>query len=193
VEDLKFGNMNRYTASQERNNKKEVRNFLFSLFKDMHLKKIVGLAGPDIQDYINFCKSKGYSEFEIYEIDKLTAMHQLVNMKTTGALHLKLTDIINASPDEKETLYDLDYCGTVKTLIEHIKKFNNRFIMTFSLRGISAKETIKQFFKARKETIKSVITKMHPFKHDVYKTNSGSEYIYVSYKDGSPMCCIVKL
>ncbi len=47
-------------AQPDRRRKKEVRDFLFSLFEDMQLKRIVGLAGPHIQDYIEFCKSKGY-------------------------------------------------------------------------------------------------------------------------------------
>jgi len=68
-------------ANADRKRKKEVRDFLFSFYTDMQLNKIVGLAGPHIQDYINFCKSKGYTEFEIYEKDGLTAMHQLIQLK----------------------------------------------------------------------------------------------------------------
>jgi len=70
-------------ANADRKRKKEVRDFLFSFYTDMQLNKIVGLAGPHIQDYINFCKSKGYTEFEIYEKDGLTAMHQLIQLKDT--------------------------------------------------------------------------------------------------------------
>jgi len=81
-------------ANADRKRKKEVRDFLFSFYTDMQLNKIVGLAGPHIQDYINFCKSKGYTEFEIYEKDGLTAMHQLIQLKDTFARRVPLTETI---------------------------------------------------------------------------------------------------
>ena len=44
--------------------KHAIRDFLFSYFT---FNTIVGLAGPDINDYIKWCKSKGYDIFEIWE------------------------------------------------------------------------------------------------------------------------------
>ena len=39
-------------------NKKVVREFLFSFFK---FKSIIGLAGPNFNDYILWCIAKGFS------------------------------------------------------------------------------------------------------------------------------------
>jgi len=184
--------MNRYvkTLSGEQRRKKEVRHFLFSLFADMELNNIVGLAGPNIRDYIEFCKSKGYTEFEIYEKDGLTAIHQLVHLEE-GGIQLNLKDIIHAVPDKPNTLYDLDFCATVRHLKEHIVKFKERFIMTFAQR-VSKEETISTFFDEREEKILEERTNKHPLKHTEFITNKG-RYIYVSYKDTTPMCCFAKV
>jgi hypothetical protein len=176
-------------ANADRKRKKEVRDFLFSFYTDMQLNKIVGLAGPHIQDYINFCKSKGYTEFEIYEKDGLTAMHQLIQLK--DSVQLKLKDILEANPNEPGTLYDLDYCGTVRYLKEHIAKFQDKFIMTFSQR-IPLQETIDTFFSVRDEKVIKTYVKTSPIKHTEYHTNKG-KYIYAGYRDSSVMCCIAKV
>lgn len=176
-------------ACPDRKRKKEVRDFLFSFFTDMQLNRIVGLAGPQIQDYIEFCKSKGYTEFEIYEKDNLTAIHQLASLKES--VSLKLKDILEANPDDPKTLYDLDYCVTVRHMKEHIAKFKNNFIMTFS-RRVSLAETITTFFGARDERIITSSTKKDPIDHEIFVTDKG-RYVYVPYRDTSQMCCIAKV
>ena len=184
--------MNRYlkTLSREQRRKKEVRDFLFSLFLDMQLNNIVGLAGPNIKDYIEFCKSKGFTEFEIYEKDGLTAMHQLIHLKDEG-IQLNLKDIIHAIPNKPSTLYDLDFCATVRYLKHHIAKFNAPFIMTFCER-IAREETISTFFDVRNETVIEERINTHPLKHIEYITEKG-RYIFASYRDATPMCCFAKV
>lgn len=176
-------------AQADRKKKKEVRNFLFSFYADMQLNKIVGLAGPQIGDYVNFCKSRGYTEFEIYEKDGLTAIHQLVQLK--DRVELKLKDILEANPDQPNALFDLDYCVTVRHMKEHIAKFKNNFIMTFSSR-VSQKETIDTFFSVREEQVIKTYVKTSPLKHTEYHTDKG-RYIHLVYRDTSPMCCIAKI
>lgn len=174
----------------DRKRKREVRDFLFSLFTEMELKKIVGLAGPYIEDYISYCKSKGYTDFEIYEKDSITAIHQLSNLSHEG-VQLKLKDIISANEQEKNTLYDLDFCGTVRYLKDHIAKFKERFIMTFSFR-ISTQETIDTFFSARGETVIEKQENTKPMKYTEFFTDKGI-YVYVTYRDTAPMCCFAKI
>ena len=176
---------------QDANEKKEVREFLFSLFAKRHFSKIVGLAGPDINDYISYCKKWGYNEFEIFETDINVLMKQMMEVKKANAL-LKYGNILDADADRTDVLYDLDYCVTVRHMKEHIKKFTNNFIMTFS-RRIGNEETVKQFFKAKKEKIVSIVTKFSPREYDVYKTEQGNSYIYIKYHDTSSMCCIAKI
>lgn len=174
----------------DRKNKRQVRDFLFSFFVDLQLRKIVGLAGPDIQQYMQYCKSKGFEEFEIYEKDAATVLHQLVNLDDKAVIKFK--NILEANPDEEETLYDCDFCGTIKTHKEHVSKFTDRFIMTFSGRS-SKKDTIKTFFAVRKERIIKERCYESPIPHTIYRTDNGGRYIFTSYYDTSTMYCIAKV
>ena len=177
------------TKKSERTQKKVVRDFLFSFFVDMHLNKIVGLAGPNINDYLEYCKSKGFSEFEIYEIDSLTAIHQLTTLN--DKVTLKMKNILHANPNEDNTLYDLDYCVTVRHMHDHIAKFKNNFIMTFA-RRVPLQETIGTFFSVRNEKVVKTYVYDTPMEHNIYETDQG-RYVYIPYKDTSPMCCFAKI
>lgn len=170
-------------------NKKQVREFLFSLFANKQLNKIVGLAGPDIDDYLQFCKSKGYDEFEIYENHFPTAVEQIRKLRTHKKVNIRFGDILQANPDNDKVLFDLDYCATVRTLTQHISKFNYNFIMTFSRR---VADTIETFFNSRNERILKSVEYESPVQHTVFTTKKG-KYIYVPYYDTSSMCCIAKI
>lgn len=177
---------------KDSSNKKKVREFLFSLFTDLQLKKIVGLAGPDINDYINFCKSKGYDQFEIYENHLPTAFDQIKFLRTKAKLSLSYGNILNADASRSDVLFDLDYCVTAKFMRGHIKKFKNNFIMTFA-RRIDDRETFKAFLNGKNETLKSVLTLFAPIKHSILTTEEGNTYYYVEYRDTSNMCCFAKI
>lgn len=168
-------------------NKHAVREFLFSFFK---YNNIIGLAGPNVNEYINWCKSKGYNNIEIWENTPDVAMHQLMNIK--HPVRMRFGNILEAEPDRINTLYDLDYCVTARYMKEHISKFKDNFIMTFS-RRIKDAETVKTFFKSRKEKVITSIEMYNPFHHTFYETNNGSRYIFVNYRDTSNMCCVAKI
>jgi hypothetical protein len=170
--------------------KKEVREFLFSLFADLQLKKIVGLAGPDINDYLEFCKSKGYEEFEIWENHVPTLMKQIKELRTSK-VELKYGNILNTSEDRRNILFDLDYCVTIRHMKEHLMKFKDKFIMTFA-RRVKDEETISTFFSIRGETILWKLDKVTPLLHTIYKS-TGGKYIFINYRDTSNMCCIAKI
>ena len=174
---------------KERIKKKESREFLLSFFKDANLRRLVGLAGPHIEDYIVYMKSKGFQEFTIYEKDGLTVINQLASIKEP--IVLKMEDILAANADETDTFYDLDFCGTVRYLKEHIAKFKNRFIMTFCCR-VSIVETLDTFFSVRGESILNASSETFPIKHQLFETNMG-KYVFVNYKDGTQMCSIAKI
>lgn len=167
-------------------NKHAVREFLFSYFK---YNAIVGLAGPNINEYISWCKSKGYKDIEIWENTPDVLMNQLMTLK--HPVSMKFGNILTAEADKPKTVYDLDYCSTVYTLEQHIAKFKDNFIMTFSLRA-GVEFTIKEFFKTRKEKIVNSIVKNNPINHTIFTTNVG-KYIFTPYFDTSAMCCIAKI
>lgn len=172
-------------------NKKRCREFLFSLFADKHLDGLIGLAGPDINQYINWCKQKGYNDLELWENTPDVLFNQMKDINSSVVL--KYGDILNTNI-KPNVLYDLDYCVTIKYMSEHLKKFKDNFIMTFSLR-FSENETINKFFKHRREKIMSVTHKYAPYvpvEHTIY-TTTGGDYIYVKYFDTSTMCCFAKI
>jgi hypothetical protein len=169
--------------------KKVAREFLMEYFK---FRNIVGLAGPDINEYIDWCKAKGYDTFQIYEVDNTTMINQLAKLSKNVSMNYVLGDVIQADVKD-DTLYDLDFCRSIVNHEDHVAKFKKNFIMTFSLRtkgGIIG--TIKRFFELRKENILNMMDISGPLKQKKITTEQG-DYIFISYKDTSPMCCIAKI
>ena len=169
-------------------NKKAVRDFLIDQFT---FNEVVGLPGPDINEYVQYFQSRGVNSFEMYEDSKLTLIQQIRILRTSSKLCIKHTDILKADASRKNVLYDLDFCKTARYMQEHIAKFKENFIMTFA-RRIPDEETISTFFEARKEQILKTVEKLTPLKHTVFTTNNG-KYILVNYRDTSNMCCIAKI
>jgi hypothetical protein len=167
-------------------NKKAIREFLFSYFQ---YNSIVGLAGPDINHYINWCKSKGYSDFEIWENEPAVVMKQLTEVK--HPVRYRFGNILEATP-QKDVLLDLDYCVSVRYMKEHIKKFANNFIMTFSTR-IGVKETINKFFKFRGEPVIKQYEFEGPGLQNIVFTTDRGKYLFLTYFDTSAMCCFAKI
>lgn len=170
-------------------NKKAVRKFLFSHYKK---SKIVGLAGPDINEYIAWCKSQGFQIDEIWEKDPTVMMKQLTEIRNGSEFKFCFGDINDTVPNKDKTVYDLDYCGCVSTLYSAVLKFKKNAVMTFALRGVGTDTTIETFFKTRKEKIQSMVTKQTPLKHISIRTNMG-RYIAAPYFDTSPMISIAQI
>jgi len=174
---------------KEADKKKQVRDFLFSHYEK---SKIVGLAGPDINEYVTWCKANGFEVDEIWERDPRVMMRQLTDLKVDLDFKYRFGDIDNTDPNKDNTVYDLDYCGSMKTLFRSVMKFKKTAVITFSLRGYGMQKTIGEFFKKRKETILKQTTKMKPIKHIAIQTNEG-KYIVAPYFDTTPMLSIAKI
>ena len=69
----------RKTTYVDAHNKKLVREFLIQKFQ---FETIVGLAGPDINDYLHHLENKGCKEFEIYENNSMVALQQLAKVRS---------------------------------------------------------------------------------------------------------------
>lgn len=169
--------------------KKAVRQFLFSHYKK---SKIVGLAGPDINDYIKWCKDNGFEVDEVWERDPRVMMRQLTDLKHDLNFKYRFGDIDNTDPNKENTVYDLDYCGSMKTLFKSVMKFKKTAVITFSLRGYGTEKTLKDFFRSRKEKVIHQTTKMKPMKHIVITTTEG-KYIATPYFDTTPMLSVAKI
>jgi hypothetical protein len=168
--------------------KQRVRDFFLAKFK---FENVVGLAGPDINQYIDRLASEGCKEFEIYENDSQTFMSQVFNIKKP--VHMIYGDILTADPNRKDTLYDLDFCRSVTHLTPHVRKFQNNFMMTFSIRIKGGSDTTtKIFFDSRNESIISRTDITSPIVYTEYITTKG-KYLFTQYYDTSPMCTIAKI
>lgn len=174
---------------KEAKNKKAAREFVFSHYSQ---PKIVGLAGPDINEYVAWCKANKFQIEEIWEKDPRVMMKQLTEIKHDTITKYHFGNINNTLPDRKDTVYDLDYCGCVQTLYDSVIKFKKNIVMTFALRGVGADKTIDTFFTTRKENIVSRSTKSNPINHINIKTNEG-KYIVVPYFDTTPMLTIARI
>jgi len=169
-------------------NKHAVREFLIQRFQ---FESVIGLAGPDINEYLGYLESKGCTQFEIYENNSQVALQQLSKIRSKSKIALICGDILKANADKENVLFDLDFCASVRFLTEHIAKFKKNFIMTFSYR-IGLQETIDTFFKAR---IEKVLHKMHfssPMPHTIYTTKQVN-YLFIKYFYTSSMCCFAKI
>ena len=169
-------------------NKHAVREFLIQRFQ---FESVVGLAGPDINEYLAYLESKGCTQFEIYENNSMVALQQLSKIRSTSKIALICDDVLKANPNKQNVLFDLDFCASVRFLQEHIAKFKNNFIMTFSTR-IGVQETIDTFFKARKEKVLHSVDHSSPMPHTIYRTKNG-QYLFIKYFDTSVMCCFAKI
>lgn len=169
--------------------KKAVRDFLLQQF---NYSNVIGLAGPDVQEYVNNIRFANCNKIRIYENNPSILFKQLREIdKTDKRVNMIYSNIYEA-PIEENTLYDLDYCSTIKGLKEHVRKFKDNFIMTFSLRKCGMKETLETFFNERKEQIINTFKELSPIPHTIFQTNNG-KYIYCAYRDNTPMCCIAKI
>ena len=177
------------TTYQSAEKKKAVREFLFSKIK---AKYLVGLAGPDINDYLSWCNKKGYKVDEIWENNPTVMLSQLANLKHDLEFKYKFGDIASADPNKENTVYDLDYCGAISTLYENVIKFKKKAVITLCIRSIGEEETLKRFFKERGETIISSTEKKRPFAYKDVKTNQGT-YLAVPYFDTCHMITIAKI
>jgi hypothetical protein len=167
-------------------NKHAVREFLFSYFR---FNSVVGLAGPDINDYLKWCESKGYNNIEVWENEPSVMFKQLTEVKTP--IRYRFGNILDANLSDN-VLFDLDYCVSVRYMKEHIQKFKDNFIMTFSTR-IGVQKTVDNFFKFRGEKITGWNNIEGPgLRNIVFNTNLG-KYLFITYFDTSAMCCISKI
>lgn len=172
-------------------NKIATRDFLFNLPVFKKVTNVVGLAGPDINEYIGKMRGYGFKNITIYENDISTFLRQIQIVEDHNFKHV-FGDIVHAVPNLPDTLYDLDFCVTPRNTMEHIAKFTENFIMTFS-RRINDNESLNRFFKAKGEKLIFEEPKKSPIPHVILHTNTGAEYIKVNYRSTSNMYCITKI
>jgi hypothetical protein len=171
--------------------KKLVQQIVFDDFKQRGMNKLVGLAGPNITDYLSFVKSKGIKQAEVYERDFVNLIYQMQDFKPPIKTTVKYQDILNADVQES-VIYDLDFCCTINSVEPHIKKFKKNAIFTLALRGVGLIPTLQRFCKIVSEFKFDIQLNVHQtpnFKMHVLHFGKESYTVY-QYCDTSPMIVI---
>ena len=75
--------------------KKIIQDLVFDDFKSRGLSKIIGLAGPNITDYLTFAKSKGIKQAEIYEKDSINLLYQIADFRPPIKTKVLYQDKVN--------------------------------------------------------------------------------------------------
>ena len=171
--------------------KKLVQQIVFDDFRERGMTKLVGLAGPNITDYLSFVKSKGIKQAEVYERDYVNLIHQMADFKPPIKTTVKYQDVLDADVYEG-VIYDLDFTCTIKNAAPHIKKFKKNAIITLALRKIGLVPTLKKFCKLvsnLKPDIKLNVELNPNYKVHLLNFEDVSYTVY-QYYDTTPMCLI---
>lgn len=170
-----------------------MQNIVFNQIKNKSINKLVGLAGPNISDYLSFVKSKGIKRAEIYERDAVNLLYQMRDFSPSIKTTVLYQDIY-AADLYQNTVYDLDFTCCINEAAPHILKFKENSIITISIRPIGFENTIKKFC--------SLISKMTPkvylnkIVNKFYKLHTiewdNESYSLYEYRDTTPMLTIIK-
>jgi hypothetical protein len=178
-------------------NKRAVQNAIFNLYKRYKFDKVVGLAGPNITDYLELMKQNGFKSAEIYENDISQLAIQMNSFRPVIESKIQFGDIIQAKPNQPHTLYDLDFCCSINTANQHIQKFSDDVaITTLSIRPVGFMHTILKYAELIDSKSSPIIQFLgsvnnHLGKYRTYSLVVGSKkYRCYLYKDSVPMVTI---
>lgn len=148
--------------------KHKVRNKAFSYINN---NKIIGLGGPNINEYIDFLYNNGFNNITIYEQNRKTFIHQLNILKSKNITIIN--DNINSCVIDNTIFYDLDYCCRMDSLdLDWIHKIDN-FLITVSYMYSTIDKSLALFFNNK-------------------SLNNNYSYKVFKYFDTSPMLSILK-
>ena len=179
-----------YTKSH---NKKLVQEIVFNHIKKKGINNLVGLAGPNISDYLSFVKSKGVKRAEIYERDPVNLLYQMRDFNPSIKTTVLYQDIYAAGLYQN-TVYDLDFTCCINEAAPHIRKFKENSIITISIRPIGFENTIQKFCSlisrlTPKVLLNKVVTEFYKLHTIEWEDQSYSLY---EYRDTTPMLTIIK-
>jgi hypothetical protein len=177
-------------------NKRAVQNAIFDSLTHKY-KKVIGLAGPNITDYLQMMKNRGFKSAEIYENDISQLAIQIDHFKPIIKAQINYGDIIQAKPNEPNTLYDLDFCCSINNAYKHIQKFSDdASITTLSIRPVGFMRTLLKFSQLIDSESSPVIEFLGSVNNNLGKyrtyglTTGAKKYQCYLYKDTVPMVTI---
>jgi hypothetical protein len=186
------------TDYSQSKNKRAVQDAIFNLYDGHKFNRVVGLAGPNITDYLQMMNQYGIKTAEIYENDISQLVIQMNRFSPVMKSEIIFSDIIAAKPNQPHTLYDLDFCCSINNATEHIKKFSSddAVITTLSIRPVGFMHTILKYSELIDRKSSPIIeflgkTSNHLGKFRAYQLTTGSKkFMCYLYKDSAPMVTI---
>ncbi len=105
-------------------------------------RRLIGLGGPDIIDYVNIVRSKGFEDITIYEKDYNVYKKQIAQFPDCTLIHGNILDHL-----DEDAFYDLDFCGSIKSIQRWLPAITAlpEYALTCSIRPIGEEETIGIF------------------------------------------------
>jgi len=179
-------------------NKRIVQRLVYQkAIENSKLNKLVGLAGPNINNYLRFIQSMGFKMANIYEINPKQLLLQMLDYKSSFDIktRVQLDDVYIAEENKQDTLYDLDFDCSILLVKRHIKKFIQNAIVTLAIRPVGLKKTLS-IFSRLVEKEKATIS-YNCEVNDNYKLHriifSNKTYHCYQYKDKSNMITITQI
>lgn len=180
-------------------NKRAVQNAIFNSLSHK-FNKVIGLAGPNITDYLKFMKQNGVKSAEIYEKNISQLAIQMNDFVPVIASKIQFGDIIQAKSHQPKTLYDLDFCCSINNAYQHIQKFSDdASIITLSIRPVGFMHTLLKFSQLIDSESSPIIEFLGSVEHNLGKyrtynlTTGAKKYKCYLYKDSVPMVTIQSL
>lgn len=173
-------------------NKRMVQDRLYAQIKGKY-DQLIGLGGPDLNDYLTFARKAGIKSATIYEYDVDQLFRQITGNVDELPTQVIFKDILDCPSGVPNAFYDLDFCCSVTTARKHIKKFrNDPSMFTFSIRPVGLEDSIKQFVKVKQgnKNYELTLVESKP-SHKLYnlKLEESEQQVYIYY-DSVPMLII---
>lgn len=174
-------------------NKRKVQQLIYSNISNRY-NNLIALGGPDLPVYLKLVKKTGIKEALIYEfqVDQLIA--QVSKKNQVMPTVVKYGDIIEADNSLSKTLYDLDFCCSIMSVIHHVSKFKScPTIYTFALRPFSLNKSINIFVKHAYGNLSYdlvLINEKPGYKEYILLLSIGKALSVYTYLDTTPMLVI---
>lgn len=170
-------------------NKRKVQKVIYKNIRGK-FKHLVGLGGPDIDDYLKLARYAGIKNAIIYEYNVDQLLIQMSKKNNILPARVLYDDIYHCPAGLDDTFYDLDFTCSVSTASPHIRKFkNDTAVYTFSLRPLGLRDSVKQYVRnlyGRIDYDFVLVDETESFRQYELTTHLGVEPAYI-YKDTIPM------
>lgn len=173
-------------------NKRMIQKRLYDSIKGKY-DHLIGLGGPDLNDYLKVVCNAGIKSATIYEYNVDQLFRQMSTQLNVLPTQVVYKDILNSPSNKPNTFYDLDFCCSIQTARKHVRKFrNDPSMFTFALRPMGMEDTVREFVKIKQgnKNFELILEEIKPT-HRMYNLHleGSNQQVYI-YFDSFPMLVI---